>query len=291
MKNIIRTFIVAVFAVAAASCGRSLDFEHQTFATFYSGSYSVAEDAGEISIPVQIYNPKGGEVSVTIEAVDGEGDSGALNHTDFRIVSPENGVLKFGGDVDSLDVVVAVTDYDGDKQGSKNFSLRISSKTDGVPTGALQTTKITIRDMDHPLAHFIGEWTGSTLGQVSSSEYTFNFTFDSVDGDESLLFLEFTDPIMSPTITYMTLKVNAINGPIVIPSMSYLGVMQDYQCYYSGLSTVSLDNTSSLTDLYMNYSASNNTLTIPNGFGVFLPVDGGYSYYEVYLGGMVLTKR
>lgn len=288
MKNIFRIYAAAVFAVFVVSCGRSVDFDHQTFATFYASSYSVAENGGEISIPVQIYNPNKGDVQVAIRAVDGEGENGAKMNTDYKVIFPENGLLTFSGDVDSLDIVVAIVPNLGVRTASKDFSLRIESVTDGVPTGALQSAKVVIRDMDHPLAHFIGLWSGSTKGEASGADYTFNFTFDSVEGDDNKLSVEFTDPLLSPIVSYIQADVISDKGPIMIPDQSYLGgTLDESPCFYSGLNAPSLDSATNYADIRMVYDAEAMTLTIPNAFAI--ADEGGF--WEVYRGGMILTKK
>ena len=50
MKKILKIFSVAVLVLMAVSCDRKVEFQHATFATFYTTAYNVNEDCGTLKV-------------------------------------------------------------------------------------------------------------------------------------------------------------------------------------------------------------------------------------------------
>lgn len=295
-KNIL--LIVAALMVLA-SCGRKVEFEHNTFATFDGTSYSIEEDSQmELKIPVTVMNPTGAEVSVSVKTVDGKAQEGV----DYEIISPVSGILTFSADETQKDVIVAVN-YDSELTGTKDFTLTLSSATEGFMVGQCNSVKVRIKDADHPLKAFIGEWTASAAG-LSGLSYSWSMI---IEGDES-------DPTYSNLLVYdldpftayfgytsengynrVDAKANAAKDQITIAMDSYLatdedGLIDTAGIVYSitGLDSQYFETARSYDDVNLLLSEDGSTLTIVNAFGVLA---NGASFYEVIEGPTVFTKK
>lgn len=170
--------VVGVMAVLA-SCGRKESFTHESFVTFGTSSVAVTEDVGTVSIPVQVYNAGSEEVTVTVRATDGT----AKNGTNYEIVDPVSGVLTFAPGQTEKNVVVLVKNLKDRFTGDLSFSMSLASATDGIVEGRIDNLTFTINDNDHPLAKFIGTWTGKITGRRAS--YSMEVTVEGVDGDDT----------------------------------------------------------------------------------------------------------
>lgn len=290
MKKI-NIIAAATVLVLSASCERKIEFQHETFATFDAVTFSVDETVGRVSVPVSIYNPTGSEVQVTVKAVDGKAVSGV----DYEIVSPASGLLTFSGTTTSQTVEVEITDFSGEFTGSKDFTIEIASATAGVGVGNLNTARFTIKDLDHPLAAFIGDWTGGPLvDYFYGDQYTLTLTIVANDNDPtfSSVYVQNIDPY------FASAGYNANNGfntflatanedrtQLILESGQPIGYSD---CVVFGFDGPDLSSAS--TAGYMVFDLNEDgTLTIPNAYGVYTP--GGGGWYSAYLGGVTLTKN
>ncbi|MBR5103804.1 MAG: hypothetical protein IKV05_03880 [Bacteroidales bacterium] len=297
MKKNILLFAAAVMALA--SCGRKVEFEHMTFATFDSTSYSFNEDVEEVKIPVTIVNPTGAEFSVSVKTIDGK----AVEGVDYEIISPVSGVLTFGADETTQEIVIGIN-YDDARTGTKDFELSIASATEGFIVGGSNIAKLRIKDDNHPLKMFIGEWNARAVG-YSGLTYSWSML---IEGDES-------DPTWSNLLVYdldplaayfgydsangyntVDAKANEAKNQLTIVQDSYTatdeeglifdapGVVLSIAC----LSTPTyVDGGSRLADVKMELSEDGSTLTIPNALAIL--ADGGLA--EIVDGPLVFTKK
>lgn len=289
MKKI-NIIAAAMALVLSASCDRNIEFQHETFATFDAVTFSVDETAGRVSVPVSIYNPTGSEIQVTVKAVDGKGVSGV----DYDIVSPASGILTFSGDVTSQNIEVEITDFTGEFTGSKDFTIEIASATAGVTVGNLNTARFTIKDLDHPLAAFIGDWTGAPLvDYFYGDQYTLNLTIIANDDDPtfSSVYVQNIDPYFASAgynsnngfNTFLAVA-NADRTQLKLQSGQPVGYKT---CQLLGFDGPDLD-TAGTTDYMLFDLNEDGTLTIPNAFGVY---NAGEGWYSAYLGGLTLSKN
>ena len=289
MKKI-NIIAAAMALVLSASCNRNLEFQHETFATFDAVTFSVDETAGRVSVPVSIYNPTGSEIQVTVKAVDGKGVSGV----DYDIVSPASGILTFSGDVTSQNIEVEITDFSGEFTGSKDFSIEIASATAGVTVGNLNTARFTIKDLDHPLAAFIGDWTGAPLvDYFYGDQYTLNLTIIANDDDPtfSSVYVQNIDPYFASAgfnsnngcNTFLAVA-NAERTQLKLESGQPIGYKT---CQLLGFDGPDLDTAGTTQYMLFDLNADG-TLTIPNAFGVY---NAGEGWYSAYLGGLTLSKN
>lgn len=285
MKRNILIYIAAALAlVLSPSCDRTHEYEPKAYATLYKTSFSVPENCGELKIPVLLCNSDGSDVQVSVAIKPGV----AVENVDFEMTSPA--ILNFSGDVDSLDIVIAVTNFAGDFTGAKDFSIEISSLTEGVLNGNFLKAGVTIEDLDHPLAPIIGTWTGEAKEEFTGSSVTMSYVFAADPEDFTKLLLTTADPVIG--IEVKDLKADAElaadgTGRIVVKNEQPLGVdLNAGPGMYCGFNATTFDGASDYSDIVMVLDADG-ILTVPNGYGI---LDDEY-IYGAYIGGFTLTKE
>ena len=290
MKKI--NFIAAAMVLMlSASCNRAIDLQPETFATFDAVSFSVDETVGRVSVPVSIYNPTGAEVQVTVKAVDGKG----VNGVDYDIVSPSSGILTFSGDVATQNIEVDITDFTGEFTGGKDFKIEIASATAGITVGNYNTAYFTIKDLDHPLAAFIGDWTGGPLVDFFyGDQYTLNLTIVSNDDDPTFnsVLIQNIDPYFAGAgfnanngCNIFVAYANEDRTQLLLESGQPIGYSD---CVIMGFDGPDLSSAGTTQYALFDLNADG-TLTIPNAFGVYSSSAGGW--YSAYLGGLTLSKN
>ncbi len=298
--NIILAAIVLLLTV---SCNRKVEFDHETFITLQSASYSISESISEVKeegdepeylkIPVTVYNPNGSMVQAGVEGIDGEGENGALEGVDYEIVYPSAGVLTLDEANNYQDTVkVAIKKFDG-LTGTKNFQIRISSLTRGINVGGYDEADVRILDDDHPLSVFIGHWTGTLIDGMTGMSYQTEFNIEAVEGNYSRLrfdsgldpvygkglsvkFLATADDLKKPTKVDITSK--QLTG---YENFFISGLEEDEQGYMN------------FTD-FITFALNNDgSLSIEGMYGIIVPNEeaGGYALAAVYMGGSSFVKK
>jgi hypothetical protein len=288
MKRNIILFVAAAFALLSmASCNRKLDYQFETYATLYHSSFSVKENAGEFNIPVLVQNAKGADLQVAVKVTEGK----AVEGVDYEIISPANGILSFSGETDSLSVVVKIFDtFVGEFTGAKDFTVSISSATEGFNMGTISSARVVIDDLDHPLNKWIGSWTGDIegfFGNWPKSATTFTISADP-DGDP------FTDLIVSGGINpYFVAAAGANPDFSAKVDGNQLVVMAEQPCGYSDVVLLGFNapdpNSADSYDHARFELRTDGKLELLNAYGAYTPSGGGF--YEIYLGGAVFTKE
>ena len=286
-RNIILFVAAAVTLLLAASCNRKVDYQYEKYATLYHSSFTVAENAGELRIPVLVKNTKGADVQVSVKIAEGT----AVEGVDYEVVSPANGILSFSGDTDSLDVVInLLTPALGEFTGAKNFNVSVASATEGVGVGLISNANVTIDDIDHPLAAWIGSWTGELegfFGNWPKGATTFTVSADP-EGDP------FSDLIVSGGINpYFVAAAGANPDFSAKVDGNQLIIYAEQPCGYSDVVLLGFDaadpNAASAYDHARFQLQEDGTLVVLTAYGAYTPSGGGF--YEIYLGGAVFTKN
>ncbi len=275
MKNI-KIFAAVLAVILLASCNRKVEFNHETFATFYEVGYSVNENVGVLEVPVVIYNPTGADVQVTVKGIDGK----AVQGTDYEIVEPASGILNFSGATDSLAVKIEIKDdFVGEFTGGKDFKLQIAS---AIGVGLLNTANITILDLDHPLAGFIGSWSGVV---ESGRGGTYNMAFDIAADD--------TDPTYTKLVVSSGINhyfhMNGITATFSAVSVSptQIALPAEQSCNYQNVILIGVDESGSqITDIFFELN-EDGTMTLLNTFGPYDPE----GWWDIYYGPATFTKK
>jgi hypothetical protein len=288
MKRNIILFVAAAFALLSmASCNRKVEYQFDTYATLYHSSFTVKEDAGEYSIPVLIQNAKGGDLQVAVNIAEGK----AVEGVDYEVISPVNGILSFSGETDSLAVVVKIFDtFVGEFTGTKDFTVSISPATEGLTMGTISSARVMIDDLDHPLAAWIGSWTGEMTGFFGNwpkGATTFTVSADP-EGDP------FSDLIVSGGINPYFVAAAGANPDFSAKVVdNQLVVAAEQPCGYSDVVLLGFNapdpNSADSYDHARFEMQQDGTLVQANAFGAYTPSGGGF--YEIYLGGAVFTKE
>lgn len=286
-RNIILFVAAAVTLLLAASCNRKVDYQYEKYATLYHSSFTVAENAGELRIPVLVKNTKGADVQVSVKIAEGT----AVEGVDYEVVSPANGILSFSGDTDSLDVVInLLTPALGEFTGAKNFNVSVASATEGVGVGLISNANVIIDDIDHPLAAWIGSWTGELegfFGNWPKGATTFTVSADP-EGDP------FSDLIVSGGINpYFVAAAGANPDFSAKVDGNQLIIYAEQPCGYSDVILMAFDaadpDAASAYDHARFQLQEDGTLVVLTAYGAYTPSGGGF--YEIYLGGAVFTKN
>ena len=177
MKKIIN--FIAGFAAVAALFACSSQYEDNKTWSFVvidaneieipEGPYVAGADT-TIFIPVWLHNCKSGStVSYTVT------DNTATVGTDYTLVD-NSGVLNFGEGVDSLAIGIKITGQAGVFTKNVDFTIALASATNDVVIASTDKCKITIKDLDHPLAAILGDYgiTGVFLYYSNGNVYNFS---------------------------------------------------------------------------------------------------------------------
>lgn len=174
-------YTLATLALAGlfASCDRTAEFKSEKFISVDNTSYTVTEVAGEVTIPVHVYNADS-EVNVSVTIIPGTAEEG----TDYEVTTPASGVLAFAPGETTKEVKVAIKAHEGVYTGNKNFAVQVASATDGVVVGNLNTAVVTVTDLDHPLSSILGEYVATGLCASAGGQASWAVTFAA--NDESI---------------------------------------------------------------------------------------------------------
>lgn len=286
MKKIL--FIMAAVMVLASSCGRKVDFEHMTFATFDAASYAFDEDVQEFRIPVSIVNPNGAEITLSVETVDGKAEEGV----DYEVLYPVSGVLTFAAGETEQEIVLGITEFPGKLTGSKDFTIEISSVTEGINVGGCNTVKMRIMDLDHPLKAFIGTWNAQAQSAIDGSNYSWNVTIEGDESDYTTLLVYDLCPVSAQYLgltsaqgyNVVEAKSNPAKNQLVIAGDSYIGpydASADMSVYGMDAAGQYLD------DLHIDLQ-EDGSLVIKTGWLEWVSLGG---YMEMYAPGTVFVKK
>ena len=287
MKRNIILFVAATVALLlAASCNRKVEYQFESYATLYNSSYAVAENVGELRIPVLVNNTNGADVQISVKVNEGK----ALDGVDYEVVSPANGLLSFTGETDSLDVVIKIIAFEGEFTGAKDFSVNITSATDGLSVGTINTANVIIQDLDHPLSMLAGQWEGTV--QFASNPPTplpavLNITIDETDETYSKVIIEGWEA--HPNYGGYALPIvgiyDAKRSTLLVPPGQAAWGVDGYGFVFYGF------DGSSAVNLELVYDPKTETLTQANYYGCFSTAGSDQGWWSLYQPGAVFTKK
>lgn len=204
MKKILSYISLFVFgAVLFSSCdlNKSPKFNDKDACVgFEKPSYSVNEKGKQIVIPVTLASVKGISTTISYEAVDGEGKSGAKNGVDYTLAD-ETGTLTFSADARTQYITINIIERDGVYTGDLRFSLKIKSTGD-VDASAETTCTISILDNDHPLASILGKYTGSANSSNKKGPYQWEMEIMKDASDASVVWFAGIIPYFAEDFSY-----------------------------------------------------------------------------------------
>lgn len=296
-KNILFVAIVSALASLFTSCDRKADFQSESFVTFESVSFSVSEADGKLSIPVSIFNPIDKAVNIIIRV----NSDTAVEDEDFKIVSPANKVLTFAPGETSKNIEIELI-HDKEMTGSKYFEIAIESPDPSFTVGNHNTASCKIKDKEHPLEMFIGDWVGTInavdpgTGATTPTSLSVTITEDEFDETYKKLRIHNLDPVVINMSKVYTLKavVDEEKTKITIANEQPVGYYDAYASYYVfyAFKVTSQGVEFSDSPVELLYDQDKETLTISSGYGtLFAYTDGNQYLGSVYAGGAVLSKK
>lgn len=287
MKRNIILFVAATVALLlAASCNRKVEYQFESYATLYNSSYAVAENVGELRIPVLVNNTNGADVQISVKVNEGK----ALDGVDYEVVSPANGLLSFTGETDSLDVVIKIIAFEGEFTGAKDFSVNITSATDGLSVGTINSANVIIQDLDHPLSMLAGQWEGTV--QFATNPPTplpavLNIAIDEADETYSKVIIEGWEA--HPSYAGYQLPIvgiyDAERSTLLVPPGQAAWGVDGYGFVFYGF------DGSNAVNLELVYDPKTETLTQANYYGCYSTAGSDQGWWSLYQPGAVFTKK
>lgn len=284
MKRIIILSVLSL--IVLASCNRKAEYQPETFVSFHETEIMVPETEDEVFIPVHLYNPTGAKVDVSVKVSSDD----AVEGEDFEIVSPASGIISFSEDTKSVDVVVKVIGQEGVFTGAKSVNLQLESLTDGVSLGALSAAVLTIQDLDHPLAEFVGKWKGTLIfasdPPQAIPDVILDIAIDTKDETYTKLIIDGLEANYANYALPMSAVYDSKNSKIIVPAGQVpMFVSDSYSFIFIGLD----DEWANILDLEFAYDSAAKTLTQLCDYGVMNKNDG--KIYSAYIKGAVFTKQ
>lgn len=176
MKTIYKFFAFAAIVAGFAACNKQT-FVQPSMVVVGSSSFTATEDVGELKIPVRVVG--GAATSVTFKVVNGSAVAGS----EFS-VNPASGVLEFAAGQQTDTIRVSIVDKTGTFTGDKSFGIEIVSATNGVAVGGVGQCVVNIKDNDHPLTDFFGEYTMKSVSVSTSGSYNYFTWTMNMSADE-----------------------------------------------------------------------------------------------------------
>lgn len=286
MKNIY--LFISAIALLLVSCDRKVEFKHETFATLSTVRYTVREDAGEFTIPVTIYNPTGDEVQLIVKT----DDETAVQDVDYEIVTPANGVLTFSGDESQKDVVIKLN-HNKAFQKSKTFYLSIAATDENFVIGNLNTATCVIKDAEHPLDMFIGEWKGTALSVFDGTSYplTVNISEDESDETYTKLKVDGLEPMQLSSVTPLSGVVNAEKTQLTISGGQQIGYLDAYSSFFTFYPFAIAGENLNIGEV-LTITLKDGALSLDSIYGcLFTYTDGNEYVWDAYQISKPLTKK
>jgi hypothetical protein len=176
MKQPLKSLYVALLVIIFSSCkNEPIMFDRsKTYVGFDITSTSVFENNTSLEIPVMVAGFEGsGEVTVNYEiSVDGIAKP-AIEGVDFTIGS--GGTVDFPQGAGYSNITIHPID-NGVFTGNKSFKINIISNSKNYPIGRENSMMVTIKDDEHPLKKWIGNYAVNAVSYFSPGDYDENWT-------------------------------------------------------------------------------------------------------------------
>lgn len=191
MKLSYKLFACAALLSALVGCREKMDYKTTAFVNLNSKTLTIDENAGTVKIPVTLSTYKNnGSTSVTFKVVDGLAQEGK-NYS----VEPASKVLNFDESGEPQYITVSVVDQPNLYTGNLDFKIALESATNDYQLGGTNATTVNIKDLDHPLVDFAGEWTVQCNTALKGKvKYKMNLTLD--DDDVTIVWCDYIVPML-----------------------------------------------------------------------------------------------
>lgn len=300
MKKIFITLACATLAFAGCKHLNEMPVfdASESFASFPSTSVSVDEDKGQVSIPVQIASIDPVKTVVSYEILDGNAKAGV----NFKDTNPD-AVITFGGADGEREhnIVIDIVNLAGTYTGDLDFTIRLVSAS-GLKLSMENTCKVTIGDLDHPLAAILGEYNG-TATSYWDGDVSWTMTLLKDPSDISVVWIDgITNEFIGESLRFYANVDFTEDGEIsgfTAPAGQFVGYpgVSAYSVRLCGgnIGAMRMDTTWSLswyldgTTFSMNPEAESNTVAMY----IYGPNDNSvpYGWYNFYTVAPSFTKK
>lgn len=156
--------------------------DSNAFVAFENTTMSIDEDGGTINIPVTLASVKGMSAEVSYTLIDGTAEEG-INFT-----PPESGTLTFDAENRTQYIEVSIIDVPGEFTGDLQFQVQLND--DGtIKPSAENLCVVTIKDLDHPLSQFFGDWTANADSYYFGDGISWDVTIEKDENDVAVLWI------------------------------------------------------------------------------------------------------
>lgn len=288
MNKIVK-IIAGLAAVASlAACSQKAEYKTYPYVRLNADSYTYAEDAGTVTIPVYVY-ADGAErtdkvnTEVSFVVTDGTAKAG-VNYS----VEPASGVLSFDGTSEAK-ITIKIVDRPGEYTSDLNFTIELTGASNGFTLGGLTGTTVTIKDNDHPLANILGTYKTGTVADNWGDTYVITSVVAPVAGSTS----EVTISNLCP-YTVSEGFTHTLTG-VVSDDRKTITLASPQSIYGNALLFVGVaisGSSLSITDsVVLNIDEEAHTLTTATGYGAYVN-QASAGWYDLFPdAGIVFTKQ
>jgi len=179
MRKILSILMIGVLAVFA-SCDKLNELPEfnnaNAFVAFEKAEMSIDEDGGQLRIPVTLASLEGKSATITYEVVSGT----AKLNVNYTLTDP-TATLNFDAENRTQYIVINIVNVANKFDGDLKFDVRLSDEGAVRPNNEW-ICKVTINDLDHPLAAILGKWNMSATSYFNGAETSaVEFTKDAKD--------------------------------------------------------------------------------------------------------------
>lgn len=271
MKNTIKIIAGAALLASFAACSQKIDFVSSDYARFDSLTYTFNEDAGTVTIPV--YANAGANGTVNFEVIENTAKAGV----DFSIAG--NSVTVSNGSC--AGIVINIVNQEGVFTSDLNFTIRLTGTSEGLGIGGIYETRVTIKDLDHPLADLLGSYSSGPVFDYWGDGYDIVIEIEPVDGSVNEVTVSNLCPYSVEAGYTHKLHgyVNDDKTQIRIP---------DWQSIYgNALVFVALDDDMNEVDDFILNINADGTISTSQPFGAY--VASGSGWYDLIFPDPVIT--
>lgn len=290
MRKIL-SFLTISLLVFFASCDMNTipEFEDSNaFVAFDKSALAVDETGGTLMVPVTLASLKGMAETTSFEIIDGTAKLGV----NFTLVN-ESTSLTFTVEDRTQYIEFNIIDNPGVFTGDLRFEVQL--KDDGkVKPNAESSCRVTIVDLDHPLAFILGTYSASAASYFSDrGPFEWDTKFEKDAEDVSIVWISNIEPYfasfgyVAPEENYFYGVVNEDKTEIAIPTGQAIGY-QDVE--FHGFSTPDPDDDAAeeVTKVIILIEDDGNKLVFPNAWGAKRAAGG---WFNILYGGLELTKK
>ena len=265
MKKFNSIFLILCGVAVMASCSKLNTmpvFEaSESFAAFTITSISVDENKGQVVIPVQVASIDPVNTTVSYKITPGT----AVEGTDYKDTN-ESAILTFKNESRQENIVINIIDRQGDYTGDLTFTIDLIAAT-GLKLSMEKTCKVTISDLDHPLAEILGEYNASATSSYDGA-VTWTMTMIKDPKDNTMVWIDqLTNEMVGESARFYANVLKDEEGNItglVVPAGQYVGPISGYLMWLVG-------NTAGSGTYWRN---SNLNWAYADGKFTFVPTEG-----------------